>query len=333
MRYALRNLLFTVLFWSTGAHAWNSPGHESVGYLADQLLVGTNAAREVRRILGTNLKTAAVWADCAKGVSKSKGKFVYSVNPIYQECAPYETPAGQRLMIEYVKRNWGNCNPAPGEDPCHKQYHYTDVAIERDAYGDNLKGTSDHDVVHAITAAIIVLQGGDPPSPFQIANKKEALRLLSHLIGDIHQPLHVGAVYLDATGALCDPDNGNFDPKTSTRGGNVLLDGSHKLHAEWDGIPAKLTPDRLGKSAIDEARSVPVTDGLITTWSATWATETVHASKAAFDGVPFSAEDQSKHTWKVTLPAGYSVHRQALQREQILKAGGRLAQVLQALFP
>ncbi|WP_409362753.1 S1/P1 nuclease [Bradyrhizobium sp. CIR18] len=31
-------------------------------------------------------------------------------------------------------------------------------------------------------------------------DKKEALFVLSHLVGDLHQPLHVGAVYLDSAG-------------------------------------------------------------------------------------------------------------------------------------
>ena len=335
MRKACRLAFAVVLLWSGAAFAWGPAGHQSVGYIADQLIAGTNTAGEVRKILGTNLKTASLWADCAKGVSKSKatGKFSYSVNPIYAECKPFETSGGQQIMVAYVKRNWDACNPAPDEEVCHKQYHYADVAIERDAYADNLKGTSDHDVVHVITACIIVLQGGVAPPPFQIANKKEALRVLSHMVGDIHQPLHVGAVYLDLSGNLDDPDNGVFDPKTKTVGGNDILDGPKKLHGEWDGIPAKLTPDQLTNAAINDARNVPVTAGPMGEWSATWATETVQTSKVAFEGLTFSAEDEAKHKWQVTFPAGYMAKRQEIQREQLIKAGARLAQVLQAIYP
>jgi len=64
-----------------------------------------------------------------------------------------------------------------------------------------------------------------------------------------------------------------------------------------------------------------------------FATHTLTASKTAFDGLTFSAENQSKHKWNVTLPAGYAAQRQSLQREQVLRAGARLAQVLQELFP
>ena len=34
---------------------------------------------------------------------------------------------------------------------------------------------------------------------------REALRLLAHYVGDIHQPLHVAAVYLDREGRVVDP--------------------------------------------------------------------------------------------------------------------------------
>jgi hypothetical protein len=92
--------LVVALTWSSSIFAWNSPGHQSVGYIADQLIAGSNTGKQVRKILGTNLKTASVWADCAKGVSRtSSGKFSYSVNPIYKACVPYETVAGQKLMV------------------------------------------------------------------------------------------------------------------------------------------------------------------------------------------------------------------------------------------
>jgi hypothetical protein len=43
----------------------------TVGTIADSLITGTKAAKQVRDILGTNLRTASVWADCAKGVNEA----------------------------------------------------------------------------------------------------------------------------------------------------------------------------------------------------------------------------------------------------------------------
>src|SRR5580698_3745071 len=61
----------TSLLASTAIFAWSAPGHETVGAIADSLLVGTNAQKQVASILGSErLKTASLWADCAKGVTE-----------------------------------------------------------------------------------------------------------------------------------------------------------------------------------------------------------------------------------------------------------------------
>src|SRR5271154_5672227 len=52
------------------AGAWGAEGHQTIGAIADSLLIGTNAEKAVREILGAEkLETAALWADCVKGVS------------------------------------------------------------------------------------------------------------------------------------------------------------------------------------------------------------------------------------------------------------------------
>jgi len=76
---------------------------------------------------------------------------------------------------------------------------------QRGHFDRNFQGTNDHDIVAAINAATAVLLERPSPPPFKIADKREALFLLAHLVGDLHQPLHVGAVYLDKDGNLVDP--------------------------------------------------------------------------------------------------------------------------------
>lgn len=158
-------LATTWVFGSAAAFAWGAPGHQTVGSIADSLLVGTHAAKAVKQILGNEkLETAALWADCAKGVTE-KLPLKYVVNSRYTECKPFETATGKAQMVAFVTRNLSACMPAPGDESCHRQYHYADVAIERDAYTRSEIGTSDHDVVSAINAAIAVLQGGASPAP------------------------------------------------------------------------------------------------------------------------------------------------------------------------
>jgi hypothetical protein len=177
-----------------------------------------------------------------------------------------------------------------------------------------------------------VLQGRESPAPFHINSKREALRLLTHFVGDIHQPLHVVAIYLDPMGNPVDPDHEVFDPSTTTVGGNSLLDGSYKLHAEWDGIPVDAMTSHITAAVLDDARAVSTNKGTLDTWSAAWASDTIVIGKSAFQGVTFSAED-SQHRWHVTLPDGYSQARDDVQLKQIVKAGAHLAQLLQQLFP
>src|SRR5437879_690025 len=85
---------------ATNALGWGSDGHQTVGAIADQMIAGTPTAKHVRKILGSTLRTASVWADCAKGVTQSSdGTFKYTVNPIYTECKPFENAASKKVMI------------------------------------------------------------------------------------------------------------------------------------------------------------------------------------------------------------------------------------------
>jgi hypothetical protein len=336
MRYRWIGIAFlSSLVLASPIYAWGPQGHQTVGAIADELIAGTHAGAKVKSILGPagTLQTAALWADCAKGVVKnsSTGAFHFVVNPLYAECAPFQTTAGKQAMVAFVKRNWDACHPKPDEEVCHKQYHYADVAIERNTYARTDVGTSDHDIVSAIQAAVAVLQGGSSPVPFAIVGKKEALRMLAHYIGDIHQPLHVGAIYLNAAGNEVDPDAGTFDPATKNQGGNLLMDGTRKLHGEWDSIPASLTVASFKAAGVAAAQLVPLTAGPVNQWPISWATDTVLAAHAAFQGLTFGAVNAGK--WPVTEPASYPATRAALQRDQLVKAGAHFAQALKAIWP
>lgn len=330
-------LLFFVIH--TGfAFAYGSAGHEAIGALADDYIAGTNAEKEVKALLkkvksGITLQQAAVWADCAKGVYKAAadGSFRYRVNPVFSECRPFETAKGKALMIDFVRRNWDNCDTFKPSEPCHKQYHYTDIAIQRDAYKKKLAGTSDTDLVSAAEAAIAVLQGRPAPASFSIKDKSEALLILAHYIGDLHQPMHVASVYLDTQGQLVDPDKGIFDHATETRGGNSLKIGAKNLHSLWDSIPKTLDASHMSQTRLKALRQVEKADGPTESWPAIWASDTLHAGKAAFSGIEY--QPKMKVNWPITLPAGYTKQRTDIQREELIRAGARFGQILEAIWP
>lgn len=318
------------------AHAYDSSGHSAVGKIAFVLLT-PEAEAQVKSILGdVSLGTAAVWPDCVKGVTKD---YVYQHNQwTSPECVGMETPEEQARMESYVRRNDKQCGwkESDGGETCHKQYHYADVAIEHDAYG-HYAGTSDHDVVATINAAWAVLRGGKAPPPYDFADRREALMVLAHVLGDIHQPMHVGAVYLDDQAHAVDPDLPGNQGAHHTAGANLIGSGKVNMHTDWDTVPRDFTDPTSAnfEAMLAAARHQPRTKGDPTTWSTTWASESLHDARRAFEHVSFTKNpngDKPPYVAVYENREAYDAARLATQRRLIGTAGARLAQILNAAF-
>ena len=68
------------------------------------------------------------------------------------------------------------------------------MALQQPKYALGSAGTGDIDVVQMIGYAVAQLRGLSPPAKTDVnLTDAEALWLLAHMVGDIHQPLHVGA--------------------------------------------------------------------------------------------------------------------------------------------
>jgi hypothetical protein len=315
------------------AFAWGYQGHEVSGSIADQLL-GANAKQQVANILGFELRVAAPWADCVRSVVRlPDGTFKYAPSkPEYRiPCKSFETPSETARMEDYVSRNWNNCFFETNHG-CHEAYHFADVTIQHDDYSRKYVGTSDHDVVSAINAAIMVLQGQPAPAPFSIRDKKEALFLLAHFVGDLHQPLHVGAIYLDLNGQPVNPDQNGLDSATQTAGGNLIADQGNNFHTEWDAIPVDL--GEIGSpQMVQKAQLVAPTVGAVENMAAAWASDTVVASHLAFGGLTFSGTGPSRWAVHFADRPAYWNRQDGLKRDQLAKAGARLAQLLNTIWP
>lgn len=328
------------------AHAWGPDGHQTVATIAAGLIKGTPTEARVAALLGDiSLPLASIWADCAKGVSPAQ-QYRYPAPGKYPECAPLETPARIAEMADYVRRNDKQCQIGMDEDSCHRQAHYADIAVQRSRYLPGFTGTRVDDVAGSLRTALRVLQGQPAEGPPKFNSKREALLVLVHLVGDLHQPLHVGSIYLDAQGRRVDPDKTGFDAATFTVGGNSLWVvgapkpapgasapatagfGPLKLHTLWDSVPDKLKPQRVDAAWLAEARRVPANTGEPADWPQRWATQSLVQSRLAFEGLSFSAK-QGSH-WNVVLPPGYSARAEAIKREQLTRAGAGLAQLLKA---
>jgi S1/P1 Nuclease len=242
MRSASCHVLLVVILhiigFSTQLRAYGPLGHEIVGAIADERLANTPTAAKIRGLIGgLSLEKAAVIADEIKGWDKNgvddSKAFHYSAYPKID-----------RQLRDFWRANQPTHNPG-STMPSHHWFHYTDVPVVRaEKYAEGQAGRSKWDVVHMIPYCVEVLRGRVPEQNERKITKPVALILLAHYVGDIHQPLHVGAQYFDAQGRIADPDKDKSS--VEDEGGNTftleLSDepprgrGIHKkkLHGFWD---------------------------------------------------------------------------------------------------
>ena len=330
--FVLCSATFTLFAAPPSALAWGSNGHQIVGGLADQLLVGTPAAKKVKQILGTlNLSQVSIWADCARSV-KAKNHYQHQNEGFHDlNCVPFETPEGKLAMADFVKRHETTCS----KKDCHTEFHYANVPIQASNYQAGGVGTNTHDVVQAILAAGKKLRG-QSSAPFQFASDKEALMLLVHYVGDLHQPLHLGSVYLQEDGKLLDPRTSSFTVENHSFGGNSLhpsADEEDDLHGRWDAVSkeTRLTALAANSAWLQQAKASAKSTGASANWPRAWATQSLQQAQLAFAGISY----QSKHdkNWPIRLPANYTSQLHAIQQQQMILAGAHLAQLLQAIWP
>ena len=326
---------------ASAARAWGPAGHQAVGAIADRLIQGTPAAKKVKALLGSNLQTASVWADCARSVQTVGGKWVYVMDPkqVYPECAPFEkTEASKNQMVDYVRRNASLCDAVPVHSKAcrHKAYHFVDLPIQHPHYKVSAPGTAPTDLVQTLNALLAKLTKGKPAAVFNFQGDAEALRLLTHFVGDVHQPLHVGSIYLDDAGKPLDPATDAEAKAHDNSGGNTLPFEGRNLHKSWDGIPDSIYKPLVAGQGQTEAAQVQATPGDMAGWPTAWADETATEAAKAFQDLTFGAhvKDGNPRGWPTTAaePA-YRQAQQQLQRAQIIKAGARLAKILTNLWP
>jgi hypothetical protein len=316
-----------VLIDSRIAWSWSGDGHRTVGAIADLILERYPKVRErVAGILGgTSLAEVSVWADCAKG---------------YRYC--------HRALTDEEKA-------FTSQNHAHHAFHYTDVPIQQGAYRAGTAGTADNDIVAVSAHAINVLREKMPNQGPAILNERDALWLLVHLVGDIHQPLHVGAVYFDKDcAAVIDPNVagaklpgfGIDSTFASTKGGNELkISKSQNLHAYWDGGTVKGAMRLVGvrdksiegfaKVIVDAPPQAWRPTGDPETWPTQWATESLLLARSALTQVEIGAgavETGGKCTWPITLQRDYTNWSNRQTLAQLGKAGFRLAETLRVIF-
>jgi len=312
------------------AMAWGSDGHRVVGAIADRLIAGSAAQQRVAALLqpGESLETLAVWADCVKATAPAS-------------CGPQTEE-----MKAFVAANPGQAG-----------YHYTDVPFQLEHYQDHALGTRADDIVQILRQAIGVLQGHPEVAgnPHQFT-PRQALLLVAHLVGDLHQPLHVSGAYVARDGGLGLPEtraqlkDGSF---YETRGGqDLLVDAEHNLHTYWDfvlveavlrqaGVGAgPAAPGRFADQVIEAGRLSLADTGAPASWPYAWADAALAVSKPALRSIALGPRQMrtddhgvQRPAWAVTLPPAYQTTSAEVAQRQLVQAGYRLAGLLIALFP
>jgi hypothetical protein len=292
--------------------AFGEPGHRIVGTLAELHLRHTRALKEVRKILRPNetLADAAVWPDRIK-------------DPLYED----GDTAAFRL-----------------NHPAHDTYHYANLPFQADAYALDVPGARPTDIVQIARETIRVLRTGKG-----LFTPREALRLLAHYAGDMHQPLHVGNAFVSASGPLQFVVPQGPAGWRSTLGGNALVYGpEHRfnLHSYWDSHAVNLTMGREDVAAFSArvfAEMRPGTawtnSGDAETWPAQWATEGLGLARQAHLGLKLAAylgpddAKRTRHRWLIEQPSDYDARARGMIPRQLAVAGFRLAATLKAIWP
>jgi hypothetical protein len=292
--------------------AFSDNGHRVIGHLAEMHLKGSRAAQELRRILRSKetLADAAVWPDTIKDVR-------------------YEDEDTGLFRLEH---------------PAHDVYHFTNLPFQVDRYHPSVPGARDGDILQVTRECIRVLRGAS-----QTFTPREALRLLAHLVGDVHQPLHVGNGYLPAAGPLQFVVPQGPTGWRSTLGGNALVYGPQdrfNLHSYWDAHAVNLTMGRedvptFASRLFAEVPAAPGWSGTgaVEAWPEQWVNESLGHSKEAYRGIAVTSylgadgAGRTAHRWRIEQPPGYDDLARSRVRQQLARAGYRLAATLKAIWP
>ena len=256
----LFSLSFILVAVVSRLSAYGPTGHEIVGGIADKLLANTPAAAHVNTLLdGITLERASVIADEIKGWD-STGPDAPGAFPHYSD-----HPQIDQQLRDFWLANQPT-HTTHSAAPSHHWFHFTDVPVFKlESYSEGKVGRSKWDIVHMIPYCIAVLKGEMPENNPRKITKPVAVILLAHLVGDIHQPLHVGAEYFDESGHKTDPDKHRHF--LADEGGNTfalhLAGGTSKemarrelkLHPFWDNEAVMANLPSLSSTMSKEERS------------------------------------------------------------------------------
>jgi hypothetical protein len=332
----------TLVAMTAPSLAWDYPGHRMVGAIADFVLSSRHpdAYKKIQ--------------DLIVGKDANGNKLVRTLSQVATspDCAkPNNVPYCGRIPSDEEKDYAAN-------NKHNADYHFTDVPIQQTKYVAGSPGTGTNDAVQMINYAIAQLRGKSPQKPDVKLTDAQALWLLTHLVGDIHQPLHVGSIYFDKETCkqIKDPTVAGMDSVASTIGGNAIqllalapdpaAPPADNFHLFWDSTVVNNAMQAAGWPGAEQdfarllASKAPPnwqTAGAPETWVEQWVADIMPTARAAHDKlkIEFLKKDPAHHdacVWQTQISPGYSKWASQQARNQIQKAGFRLAALLNEIF-
>ena len=310
------SILGAFLLFAHSLHAWGSLGHSTIAAIAEKHLSSATQSH-IAAILAAghdaDLPSIANWADDVRAAASGRG-------PLSDD------PEARAFNTKF---------------PTNALWHFIDLPLGTEDYRQYPAFTSVNDVVHAIKRCVAVLETSEnKPDDF---TKPQALRLLVHFVGDIHQPLHCGTGFYDLSD-LAHPvlitDPRLCGGKPNDRGGNDLFfgtDPNQELHALWDEalvFAIRNSADyRPLADWLESTGSVGPTSGDYRTWPEQWAIDSVQQARKAYRNIEFGAATVDERRLRITvrLPSGYIDENRSLAAIQLAKAGLHLAQLLNSI--
>ena len=319
MRMRALILIFVLIFGSVELLlGWGAEGHRAIATLAQELISNETQAR-VQQLLNEcgdkDLADASTWADEVRENARLD-------RPRPKDAETFNLQFRNNSSWHFVNLPLGTTSFAEAEQFVHGK----------------------NDIIHAIERCIAVLEARETV-PGELS-RTQALRLLVHLTGDIHQPLHCGTGFYRLNDSeppvlVTNPVEALGMP--NDRGGNDLFYGpKEELHALWDiGLVAEIADTFDFRSLVAILRkeylhrSWSTTPGDYHHWAETWALESVKVANTAYAAIRFNSYEtmgEPNSLWiSIKLPPGYEEQNRTVAAEQLAKAAVRLAQLLDRL--
>jgi hypothetical protein len=312
------------------------PHHQAIAAAAQKLLTpaaSSTVAEILKSVTCSTMTDVAGWADEIK----------------HRKQQPSDDPETKDFMER---------NPKSGD------WHFVDLPFGCSAY-DPVKYEAfcpKDNVVSIIVECIQVL--AKQSTRFSIVN---ALRLLVHLVGDVHQPLHVGCSYLQTSTSPVsltgDPDTIKVKNllKDKDKGGNLLIlpvdANGVNLHAYWNGglggevngpesfpslgtVVSQEAVQRAAHKILMNLESEGVRSNFQqdvsepSEWPPLWATRSLEVSRQAYESISVIGPDARGKNYNVSWEGrdAYNNRCGKLLADQMSLGAKNLASVVNKLY-